>query len=531
MYQQRQAQQADKAALQYAQLSPMEQANFAIGRGAYQLAGALGGQDPQLQLISNRNAIAKQIDYNSPESMMQGVNALTQAGDTVGAMQLADVARKMQSEMAQRFQRTAAGQASLAQATREQRPQDPLAKAKRAGEIAVELRNPNLAADKRAGLEAELATLRPEKATDEAIARSARVGQLTEQLLNPNLTTSARANLQAQLDSLKPAPPKLTADERYLTVLQSAEQLAREGKPVGPDLLSQANMAAQMLSKPRSYFDQASGQMVTVPATDPSKSFPNVFKLFGATPVTAAEGGAAAPTAPTAPLQPAAPTPGAVTTTQVTAGNLPSTSQKRIGEIDASLTKLDSSGPELAGFIDLVKTGKVKYDATSNVIDFIGSVVPPAFGLKEFGSQVDKDRIDRALTERINTLLLMAKGTQTEGDAERARAQIASYTTRFSPERMRAAIESLVKAEEKLKKELGAERSTLLGQGRPSPAAAPRTAAPAAAATAAPKAAAPAATQMSDEDKIKRFIEHNGNKPTREEAVRFLRSRGLITGG
>ena len=74
-----------------------------------------------MQLISNRNAIAKQIDYNNPESMMQGVNALTQAGDTVGAMQLADVARKMQSEMAQRFQRTAAGQASLAQATREQR--------------------------------------------------------------------------------------------------------------------------------------------------------------------------------------------------------------------------------------------------------------------------------------------------------------------------------------------------------------------------------------------------------------------------
>jgi hypothetical protein len=121
MYQQRQAQQADAAALQYAQLTPMQQANFAIGRGAYQLAGALGGQDPQLQLISNRNAIAKQIDYNSPESMMQGVNALTQAGDTVGAMQLADVARKMQSEMAQRFQRTAAGQASLSQATREQR--------------------------------------------------------------------------------------------------------------------------------------------------------------------------------------------------------------------------------------------------------------------------------------------------------------------------------------------------------------------------------------------------------------------------
>jgi hypothetical protein len=119
MYQQRQAQQADAAAMQFAQLSPMQQAQYGIARGAYGLAGALGAPDPQLQMISARNAIARQIDYNNPESIMQGVNALSQAGDTMGAMQLADVARKMESEMAQRFQRTAAGQASLAQAGRE----------------------------------------------------------------------------------------------------------------------------------------------------------------------------------------------------------------------------------------------------------------------------------------------------------------------------------------------------------------------------------------------------------------------------
>lgn len=119
LYQQAQAQRADQAALQYAQLSPFQQANYAIGRGAYQLAGALGGTDPQLQMISTRNSIARQINYNDPNSIMQGVQMLTQAGDTVGAMQLADVARKMESEMAQSFQRTAAGQASLASAARE----------------------------------------------------------------------------------------------------------------------------------------------------------------------------------------------------------------------------------------------------------------------------------------------------------------------------------------------------------------------------------------------------------------------------
>lgn len=129
MYQQRQAQLADQQALQYAQLSPMQQAQFAIGRGASgltsALVGALGGQDPQLQLISARNSIARQIDYNNPESIMQGVQMLTQAGDTVGAMQLADVARKMESEMAQRTQRLASAQASMATATRERTPPTP----------------------------------------------------------------------------------------------------------------------------------------------------------------------------------------------------------------------------------------------------------------------------------------------------------------------------------------------------------------------------------------------------------------------
>lgn len=120
LYQQAQAQRANEQALQYAQLSPFQQANYAIGRGAYQLAGALGAPDPQLQLISARNSIARQINYNDPNSIMQGVQQLSQAGDTVGAMQLADVARKLESEMAQRFQRAAAGQASLAQAAKDQ---------------------------------------------------------------------------------------------------------------------------------------------------------------------------------------------------------------------------------------------------------------------------------------------------------------------------------------------------------------------------------------------------------------------------
>ena len=103
---------ADKQALQYAQLTPFQQANFAIGRGANMLGGvvgrALGGEDPELARISARQQISKQIDYNDPTSIAKGVKMLSDANDTQGAMMLADVGRKAASELALTQQRNAA---------------------------------------------------------------------------------------------------------------------------------------------------------------------------------------------------------------------------------------------------------------------------------------------------------------------------------------------------------------------------------------------------------------------------------------
>ena len=73
-------------------------------------------------------------------------------------------------------------------------------------------------------------------------------------------------------------PPKLTGDERYIADLRVVESLIRAGKEPSKEQLSNANIAAQMLSKPRSFFDQASGQTITIPATDPSKAFPLTFE-------------------------------------------------------------------------------------------------------------------------------------------------------------------------------------------------------------------------------------------------------------
>jgi hypothetical protein len=55
-------------AMAFAQLSPMQQADYGFYRGGQQLGdalgGALGGQDPQLQLISQRQRLLSQLDFN-----------------------------------------------------------------------------------------------------------------------------------------------------------------------------------------------------------------------------------------------------------------------------------------------------------------------------------------------------------------------------------------------------------------------------------------------------------------------------------
>ena len=120
MYQQNQQARADQQALQYAQLTPFQQANFAIGRGATMLGGAagraLGGEDPELARISMRQQISRQINYNDPTSIAKGVEMLSAAGDTQGAMMLSDVGRKAASELALTQQRTAAANREKQQA-------------------------------------------------------------------------------------------------------------------------------------------------------------------------------------------------------------------------------------------------------------------------------------------------------------------------------------------------------------------------------------------------------------------------------
>jgi hypothetical protein len=92
MYQQQQQDRVDAQALRFAQLDPFQQANFAIGRGANMLGGAiggaLGGQDPELQRITMRQQVAGQLNPNDLSTFDSGIEMLLRGGDGQGALML-----------------------------------------------------------------------------------------------------------------------------------------------------------------------------------------------------------------------------------------------------------------------------------------------------------------------------------------------------------------------------------------------------------------------------------------------------------
>jgi len=121
-YQQQRDAEALQRASAFGQMSPMEAARTSIFYGANKLGnvvgGMLGAEDPQMRLISQRNALAKQFDVSTPEGLAQYGQALQQVGDTQGALGAIGISRQMTQEMARTGQLQAAQRASLATATK-----------------------------------------------------------------------------------------------------------------------------------------------------------------------------------------------------------------------------------------------------------------------------------------------------------------------------------------------------------------------------------------------------------------------------
>jgi hypothetical protein len=95
---------ARQQAYEYAQLDPFQRAEAGLFMGGRQLGGmigrALGGEDPQLKLISQRQQLSQGLDMTDPASVMKIAEQAAQLGDMQFATTLADYARKAQVDIA-----------------------------------------------------------------------------------------------------------------------------------------------------------------------------------------------------------------------------------------------------------------------------------------------------------------------------------------------------------------------------------------------------------------------------------------------
>jgi len=116
LYQQQQDALMQQQAAQYANLDPYQRAEYGAYLGGRRLGAALGrmlgGEDPQLKIISARQSVMQNVDPSNPESIIAAAQQLAEVGDQQGALTLADYARKAQSELALQQQRMREGRAA-----------------------------------------------------------------------------------------------------------------------------------------------------------------------------------------------------------------------------------------------------------------------------------------------------------------------------------------------------------------------------------------------------------------------------------
>jgi hypothetical protein len=104
-YQQNQLAQFQNRAAQEVQMSPFQQAALGARTAGYQLGqgigGALGGQDPQLKMISMRQQLASQLDPTNLDTYKLVAQDAANRGDTQFAMAVADAGRQAAIQVAQ----------------------------------------------------------------------------------------------------------------------------------------------------------------------------------------------------------------------------------------------------------------------------------------------------------------------------------------------------------------------------------------------------------------------------------------------
>ena len=208
-----------------------------LGRG---IGGLLGGEDPQLKLITARQQIMSQTDQSDPQSLANAAKQLNAMGDTQGAMALMDFARKAQSEMALVGQRRAAEQSSLASAIKTQ-----------------------LGIKQEEQLRDELSKLGPDATQEQILAIVTKYGSPDKVLASLQGSADRATANQARIDAAKvAADAKIeAARERGATQMQIAQLQADSKREIAQLVASLKGPSAAVLKAQEKAEKVAEGQL------------------------------------------------------------------------------------------------------------------------------------------------------------------------------------------------------------------------------------------------------------------------------
>lgn len=289
-----------------------------------------------------------------------------------------------------------------------------------------------------------------------------------------------------------------TASERSRSMIAGLEVKLAKGEQLTPEEQAQARWLIAQETKPKAFRDAESGELITIQPLDIAQAAPNLAKFLGGSQASAP----VTPGSATSEVgQTVSPAPG-VTITKVGEGKgLDPGTVKELGNIDANLTKLGSSVSSLKNIDSRIK----KLDL--GLIQNLARGGAAAVGINT-ADRTEFDSLQRTALKEANNLLLLAKGAQTEGDAQRARDQIADPNTWKNKDALKKAFEDLQATHEQTIEALTAQRKTLTSKGK------------------APAPSGAGAYSKAQEDLISRWMA--ANKRSREEVISYLKSQGKL---
>lgn len=251
----------------------------------------------------------------------------------------------------------------------------------------------------------------------------------------------------AQADKARNFQMANTASERNRKMISELEVKLAEDPTYKLTPKEEAELRWQIgqETKPRTTFDAESGKAITVEPINLEQAAPNINKYLSSK---------AAPGAPAS----------KVTTSQVTEPKLGEGVQKDIATIDQDIKgalTTQNKLKTLAPSIDNLNLGLIANYERSGM-GFLGLNTPDALAFKE---------LQRAVRAQSNTMLNLAKGVQTNRDAERIDALFADEDTWKNVDKLKAAFAEMIKTTADTEAALLAKRESLTSKGRaPAPA-------------------------------------------------------------